>query len=39
MKRIVIALVALLGAAPVAQQPVPEIPFDSAPNFLKLPPT
>ena len=38
MKRIVIALVALLGAAPVAQSPVPEIPFDSVPNFLKLPP-
>jgi DNA-binding beta-propeller fold protein YncE len=38
VKRIVIALVALLGAAPQAQQAVPEIPFDSAPNFLKLPP-
>jgi DNA-binding beta-propeller fold protein YncE len=38
VKRIVIALVALLGAAPVAQSPVPEIPFDSVPNFLKLPP-
>ena len=38
MKRIVIALVALLGAAPFAQSPVPEIPFDSVPSFLKLPP-
>ena len=38
MKRIVIALVALLGVAPQAQQAVPEIPFDSVPNFLKLPP-
>ena len=37
MKRLIIALVALLGAAPHAQQPVPEIPFDSVPNFLKLP--
>ena len=37
MKRTIIALIALLGAAPHAQQPVPEIPFDSAPNFLKLP--
>jgi hypothetical protein len=38
MKRILIALVALLGLAPQAQQAVPEIPFDSVPNFLKLPP-
>ena len=38
MKRIVIVLVALLGAVPSAQPPVPEIPFDSVPNFLKLPP-
>ena len=38
MKRIVIALIALLGAAAYAQPPVPEIPFDSVPNFLKLPP-
>ena len=37
MKRIVIVLIALLGAAPSAQPPVPEIPFDSVPNFLKLP--
>jgi DNA-binding beta-propeller fold protein YncE len=33
-----VALAALLGAAPQAQQAVPEIPFDSVPNFLKLPP-
>jgi DNA-binding beta-propeller fold protein YncE len=38
MKRLAIALVALLGVAPQAQQSVPEIPFDSVPNFLKLPP-
>jgi hypothetical protein len=37
MKRLAIALVALLGVAPQAQQAVPEIPFDSVPNFLKLP--
>jgi hypothetical protein len=39
MKRAVIALIAVLSAvAPRAQQAVPEIPFDSVPNFLKLPP-
>jgi DNA-binding beta-propeller fold protein YncE len=38
MKRILIAIVAMIAAAPQAQQAVPEIPFDSAPNFLKLPP-
>jgi DNA-binding beta-propeller fold protein YncE len=38
VKRILIALVALLGVAPQAQQPVPEIPFDANINFLKLPP-
>jgi DNA-binding beta-propeller fold protein YncE len=27
-----------LGSKPAAQQMTPEIPFDSAPNFLKLPP-
>jgi DNA-binding beta-propeller fold protein YncE len=37
MKRILVALIALAGATSYAQQPVPEIPFDSAPNFLKLP--
>jgi DNA-binding beta-propeller fold protein YncE len=38
VKRLVIALVALLGATPSAQPPVTEIPFDSVPNFLKVPP-
>jgi DNA-binding beta-propeller fold protein YncE len=38
VKRLLIAVIALLAAAPQAQQAVPEIPFDSAPNFLKLPP-
>ena len=37
MKRILFALIALAGATSYAQQPVPEIPFDSVPNFLKLP--
>ena len=37
MKRILIGLVAFLSVAPQAQQAVPEIPFDSVPNFLKLP--
>jgi len=32
------ALFAALRVAALAQQPVPEIPFDSAPNFFKLPP-
>ena len=39
MKRTLIALIALLGAATAyAQSPVPEIPFDGNINFLKLPP-
>jgi DNA-binding beta-propeller fold protein YncE len=38
VKRLAIALVALLGVMPSAQAPVPEIPFDSVPNFLKVPP-
>jgi hypothetical protein len=39
MKRIVIALVVLLGATSYAQQSaIPEIPFESVANFLKLPP-
>ncbi len=39
MKRIVIALIVVLGATSYAQQPaIPEIPFDSVANFLKLPP-
>ncbi len=29
---------ALLGAAAFAQESIPEIPYDSVPNFLKLPP-
>jgi DNA-binding beta-propeller fold protein YncE len=37
VKRILFALIALAGATAYAQQPVPEIPFDSVPNFLKLP--
>ncbi len=37
MKRILFALMALASATSYAQQPVPEIPFDSVPNFLKLP--
>src|SRR4029079_5306660 len=41
MKRLVAIMFLLLGAVSRAQQPlaaVPEIPFDSVPNFLKLPP-
>jgi len=37
MKRIAIAFIALLGATAYAQQAVPDIPFDSVPNFLKVP--
>jgi sugar lactone lactonase YvrE len=37
MKRIVIAFIALVGASSYAQPPVPDIPFDSVPNFLKVP--
>ena len=37
MKRILFALIALASATSYAQQPVPEIPYDSVPNFLKLP--
>jgi hypothetical protein len=37
VKRILFALMALASATSYAQQPVPEIPFDSVPNFLKLP--
>jgi len=37
VKRILFALIALASATSYAQQPVPEIPFDSVPNFLKLP--
>ena len=35
---IVLPLIAMLGATLGAQQAPPEIPFDSVPNFLKLPP-
>jgi len=40
MNRIVIAALVVIGAVSVtrAQQAVPEIPFDSVPNFFKLPP-
>jgi len=37
VKRILFALIALASATSYAQQPVPEIPYDSVPNFLKLP--
>src|SRR6266699_6905232 len=38
MKRWLIGLVVLLSPSAFAQQPVPEIPYDSVPNVLKLPP-
>src|SRR5438874_8345444 len=37
MKKLIFAFVALLGTMSSAQQAVPEIPFDSVPNFFKLP--
>jgi DNA-binding beta-propeller fold protein YncE len=37
VKRIIIAFVVLFGATSYAQPPVPDIPFDSVPNFLKVP--
>ncbi len=37
MKRLVLVLLLLLAPALHAQQPVPEIPYDSVPNFLKMP--
>ena len=37
MKRLIFAFLIFVGAA-FGQQAVPEIPFDSTPNFLKLPP-
>jgi DNA-binding beta-propeller fold protein YncE len=37
MKRALVVMLALIGTTTFAQQAVPEIPFDSAPNFLKLP--
>jgi DNA-binding beta-propeller fold protein YncE len=39
MKQVVVGLMLLLGATTMqAQQAVPEIPFDSVPNAVKLPP-
>src|ERR1041384_1488541 len=38
MKTRLLAIPALLAALSFAQQSVPEIPFDSVPEFLKLPP-
>jgi hypothetical protein len=38
VRKLCIALLALLAAPAMAQQPVPQIPFESVPNFLKLPP-
>ncbi|HUB95572.1 MAG TPA: peptidyl-alpha-hydroxyglycine alpha-amidating lyase family protein, partial [Stellaceae bacterium] len=38
MKTMLALCLALLAAPAFAQQSVPEIPFDSVPNFLKLPP-
>ncbi|HEY2906109.1 MAG TPA: peptidyl-alpha-hydroxyglycine alpha-amidating lyase family protein [Vicinamibacterales bacterium] len=38
MKRFIAMLFVLFGATSFAQQPPPEIPFDSVPNFFKLPP-
>ena len=37
MKRTIAVVFALLATTSSAQQPVPEIPFDSAPGFFKLP--
>jgi sugar lactone lactonase YvrE len=38
LKTVVLGLLVLLGPPAYAQQPVSEIPFDSAANLLKLPP-
>ncbi len=38
MRLFAMGWMALAAACAHAQQPVPEIPFDSTPNFLKLPP-
>ena len=38
MKRWLVGLLVLLSPSAFAQQPVPEIAFDSVPNLLKLPP-
>jgi hypothetical protein len=41
MKRLLLAVFALLGTAAMVRQPAPPtaplIPYDSVPNFLKLP--
>src|SRR5262245_65370059 len=37
MKRYLGISIVVLATGTFAQQPVPEIPFDSTPNFLKLP--
>jgi hypothetical protein len=38
MRRLLTLVVVLLASPVVAQQAVPDIPFDSIPDFLKLPP-
>ena len=38
MKACVIGLLLMISSPAWAQRPVPQIPFDSVPNFLKLPP-
>src|SRR5712691_689879 len=37
VKRALFAFLVILGTTSFAQQAVPEIPFDSVPNFFKLP--
>ncbi len=37
MKRYLMPLLSLIGTAALGQQAVPEIPYDSVPNFLKMP--
>jgi hypothetical protein len=37
VKKLILAFIAVLGTMSSAQQAVPEIPFDSVPNFFKLP--
>ncbi len=38
MKRILLGFLVLISTSAFGRQAVPEIPFDSTPNFLKLPP-
>jgi hypothetical protein len=38
MRKLLVALVVLLSAPALGQQPVPNIAYDSVPNLLKLPP-